>query len=58
MDNIPTEEMPREIDRLLEINEKLQARIDKAVEYINTFDKGDYISSIKILDILKGSDKE
>jgi len=32
--------------------------IDKAIEYINTFDKGDYISSIKILDILNGSDKE
>lgn len=32
--NIAPEEMPREIDRLLEENDELQDRIDKAIEYI------------------------
>jgi len=67
MDNISIEEMPREIDRLLEINEKLQARIDKSIEFISkeevsitALDKGFGILNQKdyLLDILKGSDKE
>lgn len=63
--NISIEEMPREIDRLLEENDELQDRIDKAIEYIqdrydgealtHTFDK---CNVKELLDILKGSDKE
>lgn len=34
MNNIPIEEMPREIDRLLEENERLNNIIDKAVRYL------------------------
>lgn len=32
MNNIPIEEMPREIDRLLEENERLNNIIDKVIE--------------------------
>lgn len=70
--NISIEEMPREIARLEDENDKLQDRIDKVIEYIE--EKYDYIlgddtfldhderidkKQIKhILEILKGSDKE
>lgn len=35
MNNIPYEEMPREIDRLLEENEELKRRIENAKEFID-----------------------
>lgn len=61
--NIAPEEMPREIARLEDENDKLQDRIDKAIEYIeeryngevltHTFDK-DNVG--ELLEILKGSE--
>lgn len=70
--NISIEEMPREIARLEDENEELQNRIDKAIEYINYAIEDDDIEEFrrfrhlllysedldKLLDILKGSDKE
>jgi hypothetical protein len=72
MDNIPIEEMPEEIDRLLEINEELKDRIDKAIEYINSEEMlklredFEYCNDKDLFDefagyldrILRGSDKE
>lgn len=72
MNNIPIEEMPREIARLEDENEELQQRIDKAIEYINYAIESDDIEELrsarhlllfnedldKLLNILKGSDKE
>lgn len=55
MDNIPIEEMPEEIDRLLGINEELKDRINKAIEYIEENCGADNRLQLKI--ILQGSDK-
>lgn len=69
--NIAPEEMPRELERLLEENELLQQRINKAIETIKDEglvvaikiinEKNDEIllsSKDLLIDILKGSDKE
>lgn len=59
--NIAPEEMPREIERLEDENERLQDRIDKAIEIM--YDKGTFNLDneygkvfVELLDILKGSD--
>lgn len=59
--NISIEEMPREIERLEDENERLQDRIDKAIEIM--YDKGTFNLDneygkvfVELLDILKGSD--
>lgn len=72
--NISIEEMPREIARLEDENDKLQDRIDDAIKYINHYetikgyyeyqelgyDEYNYDDDLKkeLLEILKGSDKE
>lgn len=58
--NIAPEEMPREIDRLLEENDELQDRIDKAIEYIEERKKlnwyADGVFVYELLNILQGSE--
>ena len=64
--NISIEEMPREIARLEDENERLEQTINEAIEYIeeryngevltHTFDKCNVGELLEILD--KGSDKE
>ena len=70
--NISIEEMPREIARLEDEKDKLQERIDKAIEYIeksklnplNTYckylyvdyDTGEIEHLDELLNILKGSE--
>ena len=56
--NISIEEMPREIARLEGENELLQQRIDKAIEYIELRSNTNLYDKNKLLEILKGSDKE
>lgn len=58
--NIAPEEMPREIERLLEENERLQERINKATKELDSLSKlykDNYTVSDKakdIIEILKG----
>lgn len=58
--NISIEEMPREIARLEDENELLQDRIDNAIKLIEEdyFEDGSGENIEKVLEILKGSDKE